>query len=83
MGKEVRFFQSVLQEIPSSKIMDVVYPNKPKGSVTLEERLPESEWNCPECNCNSWIVLPRESAAVKEGGKPYIECMNCGYSTHL
>ena len=66
---EVRFFQAVLKEVKIDK-------------VTLSERM-ENNGKCPECDCNSWILLPKESSAVREGGKPYCECMNCGYNTHL
>ena len=47
--------------------------------MTLEERIGK----CPECDANSWILLPKESIAVTEGGKPYCECMGCGLTTHL
>lgn len=74
-----RFFQAVLQEVKTD-IIEHVYP-KLKGQMTLEERLPKGE--CTDCGCNSWIILPKESITVKESGKPYIECMNCGMITHL
>ena len=49
------------------------------GGVAIEERIS----NCPECDSDSWILLPDESVAVKEGGKQYCECMGCGLTTHL
>jgi Zn ribbon nucleic-acid-binding protein len=41
------------------------------------------EAKCPDCSNNEWFLLPDDSVAVREGGKPYIECLNCGYHTHL
>ena len=51
--------------------------------MTITERLGNAEGTCPECGCNSWIILAEESCARVEGGKPYIECMECGTSSHL
>lgn len=76
----MRFFQAVLKEIPSSKILEHCYPKYHK-EFTLEERIGDGK--CPDCDCNSWILLPEESSAVTNGGKPYCECMECGYTTHL
>ena len=75
---KLRFFQSVLVEIPESKIMEHVYPIYGR-EFTVEDRIGK----CPECDSNSWILLPEESCAVREGGKAYCECMNCGELTHL
>jgi len=79
MGKP-RFFQSVLKEVKGD-VFDHVYGGLFK--MTIKERMGNDEGKCPECDCNSWILLPKESVAVKEGGKPYIECMNCGVTSHL
>lgn len=79
-----RFFQAVLQEVEGN-VLDHVYPHL-KGSpnqMTIAERMGNKEGTCPECGCNSWIILPKESSAVSQGGKPYIECMECGTSSHL
>ena len=76
----MRFFQTVLKEIPTDKIIEHCYPLHHK-EITLEERIGDGK--CPECDCDSWILLPKESVAVREGGKDYCECMNCGYTTHL
>lgn len=75
-----RFFQAVLKEIPD--VIKHVYPLHHK-EITLEERMGSFQANCPDCNCNSWILAPKESAAVSQGGKAYCECMECGYQTHL
>lgn len=79
-----RFFQAVLQEVEGN-VLDHVYPHL-KGSpnqMTIAERMGNKEGTCPECGCNSWIILAKESSAVSQGGKPYIECMECGTSSHL
>jgi hypothetical protein len=36
-----------------------------------------------ECGSLSWILLPMHSKPVKEGGKRYIVCLDCGASSHL
>ena len=87
MGKaclpKPKFYQSVLVEIKGN-VLDEVYPHlKGKGQLTMTERMGSEEAKCPECSNNKWIVLPGDSAIVRESGKPYIECMNCGYHTHL
>jgi len=77
-NKEPRFYQATLTEIRD--VIAHVYP-KYHDSITLDERLPKGE--CTECGGTDWILLPKESCAVREGGKPYIECMDCGHLTHL
>jgi predicted RNA-binding Zn-ribbon protein involved in translation (DUF1610 family) len=63
--------------------MKYCYPDKAvRKHMTLEERLPDNG-DCPECKENVWWLLPNSSVAVRTGGKPYVECMNCGYQTHL
>jgi hypothetical protein len=48
-------------------------------NITPEDRIClGSNGQCYECGSNSWILLPMESSAVREGGKPYIECMGVG-----
>lgn len=76
--KKPEFFKAKLVKVPN--ILAHVYPNYPE--ITLEERLPNNG-KCPECKDNRWWLLPKESAAVRSGGKPYIECLTCGYLTHL
>ena len=78
-----RFFQAVLKEV-NGNVLDHVYPHlKGNGQLTMSERMGSDNANCPDCDCNSWILLPQESVAVTQGGKPYCECMNCGLTTHL
>ena len=76
-----KFYQSVLKEIKGN-ILDEVYPFH-KGQITMTERMGSEEAKCPECSNNEWYLLPADSVAVREGGKPYIECLNCGYQTQL
>jgi hypothetical protein len=80
-----RFFQAVLEEVDD--VIDHVYPflktdRKRYGYMTIEERMGENA-SCPECDCNSWILHPKESVQVSQGGKAYCDCMECGYTTQL
>lgn len=75
-----RFFQAVLKEVKGD-VLEHIYGKNHK--MTIAERLGNAQGNCPECDSNSWIILAEESCARVEGGKPYIECMNCGTSSHL
>lgn len=81
-----KFFQAVLQEVEGD-VLAKVYPENVRkyGSpmITMAERMGSEEAKCPECGKNHWMLLPIESSPVREGGKPYIECLNCGYQTHL
>ena len=78
MSTKPKFYQAVLEEI-SEKVLNNVYL---RGS-SIGERMESEEALCPECNDNRWWVLPKESIAVREGGKHYCQCINCGYQTHL
>lgn len=75
-----RFFQAVLKEVKGDVLEHVYGKNH---NMTITERMGNKNGTCPECGCNSWILLPKESSAVSQGGKPYIECMECGTSSHL
>ena len=74
-----KFFQAVLK--PVNDIVKHVYPHAPQA--TIAERMGDENATCPECGKNHWILLPAESVAVREGGKPYMECINCGLQTHF
>lgn len=81
------------------EVLEDVYPHLlvregGKYFPTMEERLGDAE--CPNCPKETkewglkkakpysrWILLPEESVSRTQGGKPYIECMDCGYLTHL
>jgi len=78
-----KFYQAVLVKVEGS-VLDKVYPHfKGKNQLTMTERMGSEEAKCPDCSNNEWFLLPDDSVAVREGGKPYIECINCGYHTHL
>ena len=72
-----KFYQAVLKPIK-----DVIAHVYPQGGITLEERMGKNA-SCSECGHNEWMLLPQESVAVKQGGKAYCECLNCGSTTHL
>jgi len=38
---------------------------------------------CSECGESTFNLYPPEFVAVKEGGKPYLECAKCGNISHL
>jgi Zn ribbon nucleic-acid-binding protein len=76
-----KFYKAALIEIKDN-ILDRVYPHL-KGQITMTERMGSEEAKCPECSNNEWWLLPDDSVTVREGGKPYIECLNCGHQTHL
>lgn len=80
-----KFYQAVL--VPVENVLEHVYPQNVQkyGSpmVTMTERMGSENAECPECGKNHWILLPKEGSAVRQGGKPYVECMECGYTTHL
>lgn len=78
-----KFFKTTLTEIKDN-VLDEVYPHlKGEEQLTMTERMGSEEAKCPECSNNEWWLLPADSVSVREGGKPYIECLNCGYQTHL
>ena len=58
------------------------YPNNQQDpDFALNERLPGGK--CDRCGHDEWWFLPDECVGVRTGGKPYIECMKCGGTTHL
>ena len=81
-----KFYEAVLQEVQGD-VLAKVYPENVRkyGSpmVTMSERMGTAEANCPDCGKNEWWLMPKESSACREGGKPYCECLGCGYQTHL
>ena len=72
-----KFLLSVLVPMTDEQMLKIT-----KGQ-TIAERMGSEEALCPECGGNVWMLLPIESLAVREGGKPYCECLGCGYLTHL
>lgn len=79
-NKKPTFFQADLREIRD--IIDYLYPVH-KDKISIADRIGDENATCPDCGCNSWWLLPKESAARRIGGKAYCECLNCGYKTHL
>lgn len=80
--RKPKFYQAVLQPIKGD-VLEHVYGKKHGMSMSMTERMGSEEARCGECGSNSWILLAKESCAVREGGKPYIECMGCGLTSHL
>jgi predicted RNA-binding Zn-ribbon protein involved in translation (DUF1610 family) len=80
--RKPKFYRAELIEIKGN-VLDEVYPYLKGEQLTMEERMGSEEAKCPECSNNEWWLLPGDSVAVREGGKPYIECLNCGLQTHL
>ena len=70
----MKFYQAVLKPIT------VIELNKITKGIPILERI---DANCPECGKDEWWLLPKDSAPVRMGMKPYCECLNCGYQTHL
>ena len=79
-----KFYQAVLKPVKGN-VLHHVYPwlNDGKVTMTMAERMGTEEAKCGECGKNSWMILPQELVMVKEGGKPYIQCLECGSITHL
>ena len=85
-----KFYKAVLKPFNTDQeVLDDVYSHlEAKDVPTMEERLGDAECpNCPdegvEKTQTRWMLLPDESVAVTQGGKAYIECLDCGYNTHL
>jgi DNA-directed RNA polymerase subunit M/transcription elongation factor TFIIS len=79
--KKPTFYQAVLVEV---NVLDHVYPQfKGKEQLTMTERMGSNEAKCSDCGDNKWMLLAKESVSVTQGGKPYCECLNCGFITHL
>lgn len=82
MSKPI-FFKAVLKKV-NGNVLDYVYPQlKGSNQLSMTERMGNENAECPDCNNNHWWLLPNESVAVSLGGKAYIECLECGYITHL
>lgn len=71
-----KIYQAELRLLNDSEVLD-----KTNG-IPLEERLPDNA-KCEICGNNEWFIHPVQSAGVREGGKYYCECLNCGELTHL
>jgi hypothetical protein len=87
-----KFYKAILVKKTPEGALNDAYPHLvgTKDMPTLKERLGDAE--CPDCvnqgypinkTETRWMLLPDESVAVSQGGKAYIECLDCGYVTHL
>ena len=74
--KKPKFYQAVLEELTEKEVLEIT-----KG-ISIDERMGKNAY-CTECGSNKWWLLPTQSRAVLEGGKPYCECLGCGFQTHL
>lgn len=77
-----KFYEAVLQEVEGD-VLKHVYPEAVAKHITIAERMGDNNATCPNCGENKWWVHPKNSSMRREGGKPYVECLNCGYITHL
>lgn len=68
-----KFYQAELRLLNDNEVSKIT-----KG-IPVEERIQP----CPECGGTEWWLYPKEGVAVREGGKPYCECLDCGHQTHL
>ena len=81
--KQPKFYQAVLIPVEGN-VLDHVYPHiKGRNQLTLTDRMGSEEAKCPDCGGNTWMLYAKESVVVREGGKPYMECLGCGMTTHL
>lgn len=78
---EIKFYLAKLEPVEPENVLMNVYPLRIAEQLTLQERLPDGV--CEDCGGKEWMILPRQSALVRESGKPYVECLRCGYHTHL
>ena len=74
------FYKMVLVPIEENNVLAEVYPPRIASQLTMEERLPNCE--CEDCKGKDWVIYPKEMN-YSRGEKPYIECLKCGYITHL
>ena len=81
--KKPVFYEAKLGLVEGN-VLDHVYPHlKGDKQLTMAERMGSEEAKCPDCDNNEWWLYPRESTMVLQGGKPYCECLHCGFTTHL
>ena len=74
---KAKFYKANLVLLVPKKLNEIT-----KG-MPVSERTENPDGTCPECGGLKWWLLPNESVAVREGGKAYIECLSCGYRSHL
>ena len=89
--KQLKFYEANLLELDNDEVLRVAerrFPHSKKvlqaiqrNEFDLEDRIGNGE--CDKCQEKRWLILPISCNFVKEGGKSYIMCMNCGHITHL
>jgi len=72
-----RFYQAELKPLNDTEVQKIT-----KGQ-SVADRMGSEAASCPDCGSNHWWIYPAMSAALRIGGKPYCECLNCGYTTHM
>jgi hypothetical protein len=87
----MKFYKVTLTPIPKDKVLEYAYErfgNDTRtldairnGKITLADRIGNGK--CEVCGKSDWMILPLSFKAVQEGGKPYIQCTECGTITHL
>jgi len=70
---QIKIYKAELKELSHSEIMEVT------KNIPLEQRIEP----CPDCGSTEYWLYPNESISVKEGMKPYGECLHCGFKMHL
>jgi len=68
-----KIYKAELKELSHDEVMKIT------KNVLLEDRIEP----CPECGSVEFWLYPDESIGVKEGMKPYGECLHCGFKMHL
>lgn len=74
----MKFYKAVLKPVKDP----LHYAYGVDLGTTIDDHM-YKDGKCPDCGKDEWWFLPKESSAVREGGKPYIQCIGCGCSAHL
>ena len=56
--------------------------NKDSGFELTEKEVEQRVGKCA-CGSSNWILIPVWSKMVREGGKRYLRCVDCGASGNL
>jgi hypothetical protein len=65
---------------PLTQYEDIIDRGYAYPGTTLEERL--GDGRCPECGNNQWAIAPVVLGS-NQGGKCYIQCIECGAHLHF
>ena len=77
LEEKPKFYKAKLFPLTIKELLEIT-----KGQ-NIAELMYDKEARCPVCGKTKWWIFPDESIVMREGGKPYCECINCGYNTHL